>query len=264
MKSPELEVAEEAVRAASAILERYFREGVVMRSKEVSNLVSDADIEAERAVVAVIKREFPRHEVLAEEVHQGDVTAEDLWVIDPLDGTNNFAHRVPHFAVSVAYYHNGEPVCGIVANPIRDEWHVATRGGGAFFNGERVRTGDQIHLSEVLIGVGFYYDRGDRMEATLRALGEMKRRQVHGIRRFGTASLDLCMVGMGQLGASFEYELSPWDFAAGRLFVEEAGGRVTTCRGEPARLGQTSILASNGLIHDEVLEVVLRHHPGGP
>jgi myo-inositol-1(or 4)-monophosphatase len=264
MKSRELSVAETAVRAASEILVRYFREGVQMRSKDVSNLVSDADIEAERAVVQVIKDAFPTHEVLAEEVQKGDPTAEHLWVVDPLDGTNNFAHRVPHFAISLAYYRRGEPICGIIANPVRDEWHVAVRGEGAFCNGERVRVGDETRLNEVLVGVGFYYDRGARMEATLEAVGELKRCHVHGMRRFGTASLDLCMVGMGLFGAYFEYELSPWDFAAGRLFVEEAGGRVTTCRGEPPKLGQTSILASNGLIHDEVLEVVLRYHPGGP
>jgi myo-inositol-1(or 4)-monophosphatase len=102
------------------------------------------------------------------------------------------------------------------------------------------------------------------MEATLEAIGAFKRRQIHGIRRFGTASLDLAMVGMGMFGAYFEYELSPWDFAAGRLFVEEAGGRVTTARGEPLPLRKTSVLASNGRLHEEALEIVRAHHPGGP
>ncbi len=119
----------------------------------------------------------------------------------------------------------------------------------------------QTKLDEVLVGVGFYYDRGAMMEATLRAIGDLKRCQIHGIRRFGTASLDLCMVGSGCYGAYFEYELSPWDFAAGALFVEEAGGRITTARGEPLPLARTSVLASNGPLHAPTLEIVHRHHP---
>jgi myo-inositol-1(or 4)-monophosphatase len=263
MITPELTVAEEAARAAGAILTRYLREGIAMRSKDIANLVSDADIEAERAVVDVIRRSFPDHEVLGEEVHQGDVGAEHLWVVDPLDGTNNFAHKIPHFAVSIAYYRGGVAQCGVVFNPARDEWHVASRGRGATFNGRRVQVAAHARLDEALVGVGFYYDRGAMMEATLAAIADLKRRQIHGIRRFGTASLDLCMVGLGQYDAYFEYTLSPWDFAAGRLFVEEAGGLVTTGRGGPLPLARTSVLASNGPLHEAVLDVIRVHHPEG-
>ena len=108
MLTPEQTIAEEAARAGGAIAARYFREGVTMRNKDVANLVSDADIEAEHAIAAVIRKAFPSHAILGEEAYQGDVTAEHLWVVDPIDGTNNFAHQIPHFAVSVAYYHNGE------------------------------------------------------------------------------------------------------------------------------------------------------------
>ena len=264
MTTPELTVAEEAARAGGAVVERYFREGVAIRSKDTSNLVSDADVEAEHAVVAVIRKAYPDHEIIGEEAHQGDAEAEHLWVIDPLDGTNNFAHRVPHFAVSVAYYRGGKAECGVIFNPIRDDWHRAVRGRGATHNGRPARVGEEARLDEVLVGLGFYYDRGAMMEATLAALGDLKRRKIHGSRRMGTASLDLCMVGLGQFGAYFEYELSPWDFAAGRLFVEEAGGRVTTARGGPLPLAKSSILASNGLLHDAMLEIVRAHHPGGP
>jgi myo-inositol-1(or 4)-monophosphatase len=263
MDRPELSVAKEAARVGGAIVARYFREGITMRSKDVSNLVSDADIEAEHAIVDAIRWRFPGHEVLAEEEHSGDPGAEHLWVVDPLDGTNNFAHKIPQFAVSVAYYRAGVAECGVIYNPVRDDWHVAVRGRGAFFNGERVRVGEQSKLHEVLVGVGFYYNRGAMMEATLRAVGDLKRdHTIHGIRRFGAATLDLCMVGLGQLGAYFEFELSPWDFAAGRLFVEEAGGRVTTCLGEPLPLARSSILASNGLLHEAMLDVVKPHHSG--
>jgi myo-inositol-1(or 4)-monophosphatase len=264
MRTPELTVAEEAARAAGAILTHYAREGVAMRSKDIANLVSDADVEAERAIVAVIRRTFPDHEVLGEEVHRGDVGAEHLWVIDPLDGTNNFAHKVPHYAVSIAYYHRGTPECGMIFNPARDEWYIAVRGQGAWHDGRRVRVAEHARLDEALISVGFYYDRDVLMDATLAAIGALKRRQIHGIRRFGTASLDLCMVGTGLFVAHFELELSPWDFAAARLFVEEAGGRVTSCRGEPLPLAKTSILASNGLLHETILEVLRDHLPRGP
>ena len=262
MDRPELSVAEEAARAGGAIVSRYFREGIAMRTKDVANLVSDADLEAERAVVDVIRRTYPGHEILAEEAHTGDTGAEHLWVVDPLDGTNNFAHKIPQFAVSVAYYRGGVAQCGVIYNPIRDDWHVAVRGQGAFFNGERVRVGEQTRLGEVMVGVGFYYDRGVMMEATLAAVGDLKRdHQIHGIRRFGAATLDLCMVALGQLGAYFEYTLSPWDFAAGRLFVEEAGGRVTTCLGDPLPLARSSILATNGRLHDAMLAVVRPRYP---
>ncbi len=258
---PELSVAEEAARAGGRVVTHYFHQGIEMRSKDVANLVSDADVEAERAIVEVIRKAFPGHEILGEESHAGDVGAEHLWIIDPLDGTNNFAHKVPHYAVSVAYYRGGRAECGIVFNPARDEWHVAARGQGAYQNGRRARVADHTGLDQSLVGVGFYYNRGALMEATLAAIGDLKRRQIHGIRRFGTASLDLCMVGLGIFGAYFELELSPWDFAAGRLFVEEAGGRVTTCRGEPLPLARTDILASNGPLHDAVLGVVGKHFP---
>ena len=126
-----------------------------------------------------------------------------------------------------------------------------------------MRVGDELGLAEVLVGVGFYYDRGHIMEATLAAVREFFGRNIHGIRRFGTASLDLCQVGAGNLGVFFEYQLSPWDFAAGRLFVEEAGGRVTTCAGARLPLKKTSLLASNGELHEAALEITGRHVPDG-
>ena len=262
MTPPEFATAEAAARAGGEVAARYFRDGVTMRSKDVANLVSDADVEAEHAIAAVIRRGFPDHAILGEEAYAGDVEAEHLWVVDPIDGTNNFAHAIPHFAVSVAYYHHGVAQCGVVLNPVRDEWHTAIRGQGAFHDGRRAQVQAATRLDEVIVGVGFYYDRDVMMEATLAAIGDLKRRQIHGIRRFGTALLDLINVGLGRYGAYFEYELSPWDFAAGRLFVEEAGGLVTTARGEPLPLASSSILASNGPLHPAVLEIVRARHPG--
>ena len=259
----EFEVCKEAARAGSETVADFYRDGVTMRSKESYNLVSDADVETEKQIGNIIHRTFPDHAVLGEEVYGSDAAAagENLWIIDPIDGTNNFAHRVPRFSVSVAYYRRGEPACGVVCNPIHNDWYEAVRGEGAFHNGERVAVGGQASLDEVLVGVGFYYDRGAMMESTLEAIRELFGRNIHGVRRFGSASLDLCDVGTGSFGAFFEYKLSPWDFAAGRLFVEEAGGRVTTCTGDDLPLAQTSVMASNSLLHDAMLEIVKRHVP---
>ncbi len=133
----ECAVAQRAAQAGVDVVMRYFRDGVTMRSKESYNLVSDADVDAEHAIVGVIREAYPGHEILGEEEHHADVGAEHLWVIDPIDGTNNFAHHVPHFGVSVAYYHAGEAQCGVVVNPVREEWFAASKGEGAWYNGAR-------------------------------------------------------------------------------------------------------------------------------
>ncbi len=259
----ELQIATEAAEAAGQIVARYFRDGVVMRIKESVDLVSDADVEAEQAIVSHLSRAFPTHAVLAEEQHSQQQAAEHLWVVDPLDGTNNFAHKIPHFAVSIAYCHRGQPMVCVIYNPIREEWYTAVRGGGAFLNDQAVCVSDAGRLDQSIIGVGFYYNRGAMMEATLAAIREFFQAHVHGIRRFGAASLDLCSVACGMYGAYFEYELAPWDFAAGSLFVQEAGGHVTTCSGDPLPLARSTMLASNGLLHPAALKIVKRHLPPG-
>ncbi len=253
------DVAVCSAREAGGILSRFFNEGFTVRNKGVADLVTDADLAAERRIAEVIRNAFPDHAILGEEENAGDVTAEHLWVIDPLDGTTNFAHHIPHFAVSIAYLHHGRAECGVVWNPIRDDLYVARRGHGASHNGKPIHVGGQKNMSESLIGIGFYYDRGAMMEATLAAVGDCFRRQIHGVRRFGTASLDLAHVACGMYGAYFEYQLSPWDYAAGQLIVEEAGGTVTTCDGGPLPLKTTSVLASNTLLHSEMLATVSPH-----
>jgi myo-inositol-1(or 4)-monophosphatase len=259
ISSPELTVALDAARAGGAVVSRYYREGVAMRHKETWNLVSDADVESEQAIIGVITEAFPDHAVLAEESRQDEADAESLWIVDPIDGTNNFAHAIPHFAISIACYRNGAPLCGVIYNPIREGWFVTIRGEGAWRNGERVSVSPTGRLDESLVALGFYYDRGTMMEATLATMRDLFGQKVHGIRRFGTASLDLALVACGQVGAYFEYQLSPWDFAAGRLFVEEAGGTCTTCHGEPLPLARTGLLASNGHLHPTMLEIISRH-----
>ncbi len=253
------DVAMCAAREAARILSRFFDEGFNVRLKGVSDMVTDADVASERRIAAVIREAFPDHAILGEEENSGDVTAEHLWVIDPLDGTTNFAHHIPHFAVSIAYLHHGKAECGVILNPIRDDLYVARRGHGATHNGKPIHVGPQKDLNEVLLGIGFAYDRGAMMEATLAAVGDCFRQQIHGVRRFGTASLDLAHVASGLYGAFFEYQLSPWDFAAGQLLVEEAGGVVTTCDGQVPPIRKTTLLASNGLLHDQLLPIVEKH-----
>lgn len=262
-----LEIAQAAARAGGDVVARYWREGVAIRSKESYNLVSDADVESERQIVAVLREAFPDHTLLGEEGQAGTnpeadlTTAEHLWIVDPLDGTNNFAHGIDHFAVSVAYYQQGRPHTGVVYQPIKQDWFVAVRGQGATLNGSPLQVAAATRLEEVLVAVGFYYDRGRMMQQTLKAIEHLFQRNIHGIRRFGTASLDLAQVAMGRFGVFFEYELAPWDWAAGRLLVEEAGGRVSDCRGAELPIGKTGILATNGPLHEVMLDALRPYLP---
>lgn len=259
---PELKLAVEAARLGGNALMHVLREGTEVREKGLTNdLVTNADLEAERVITELIRRERPEHQFLAEEGHNNiaqQATAEHLWIIDPLDGTTNFAHGIPHFAVSIAYYENGIPQCGVVLNPARQETYLAVRGAGAWFQDAPITVGEETQLSNVLVGVGFYYDRGEMMRATLATIEALFEQQIRGIRRFGTASLDLCQVARGMYGAFFEYQLSPWDFAAGRLIVEEAGGRVTTACGKPIPIDKTTVLASNSKLHETMLNTIGR------
>lgn len=262
--SHELKIAAQAAIAGARIILEYYQQGVQMRAKPDDasyNLVSDADVNSEKAIAEVIERQFPDHEILGEEEYAGSIDAEHLWVVDPLDGTNNFAHHIPHFAVSIAYYRQGVAQCGVVVNPVRGDWYFAVRGLGAFHNEHRMRVSQADQLNQVMVGCGFYYDRGAMMEATLAAVHDFFKQEIHGIRRFGTAALDLCHVADGLYGAFFEYQLAPWDFAAGRLILEEAGGSITDARGGPLELKTTSILASNTRLHPPALEITARHHP---
>jgi myo-inositol-1(or 4)-monophosphatase len=261
-----LRVAESAADSGAHVLRRYWHDGVELRDKselggKTYDLVSDADLESQSVIAGLLGEEFPSHELMGEEDLVGNTDAEHLWIIDPLDGTNNFAHRIPHFAVSIAYYRNSVPTVGVIVNPITEDRFTAVRGRGAFHNGHRMECSSVSEFSKAMVGCGFYYDRGDMMRRTLAAIDDFFGHHIHGVRRFGTAALDLCFVANGQFGAFFEYKLSPWDFAAGQLMVTEAGGRVTDARGNPLRFEASSVLASNGRLHEAALEITARHHP---
>ena len=264
-----MQVARQAVSQAGEVLQGHFAAGVETRSKPSQtggghNLVSDADLESETLIAQIIRSTFPDHELLGEEQLDGAADGEHLWVIDPLDGTNNFAHGIPHFAVSIAYCYRGQPQVGVVYNPIREDWYTAIKGQGAWQGDRRLHVSGESTLSDGMFGCGFHYDRGAMMRATLDVIGELfAEHQIHGIRRMGTAALDCCGVATGQFAGFFEYYLSPWDFAAGWLIVQESGGKLTTTRGEPVSLTGGGLVVTNGKVHDDLSRIVTTHMPDG-
>lgn len=257
-----LDVAIEAADRAGELLLGHFRDGFSSSEKvsgdENQGLVTDADLNAERAIIDTIKQHFPDHAFLAEESLATGDNANHLWVIDPLDGTNNFAHGIPHFGTSIAYWRDGVPVVGVVYDPTRDEKFVAVKDSGVTLNGEKVAVNQHREIREAMIATGFYYDRGEMMSQTLRCIETLFRNDIRGLRRMGAASLDLAWVACGRYSAFFELTLSPWDYAAARLMVTEAGGKFTDCSGEEVELSQTSVLASNGTLHKSVLDLLLQ------
>ena len=259
-KSKELAIALDAANAASEIIESYAASGFQQETKVVDDtemgLVTKADLEAEKTIVEMIRKSFPDHSFLAEETYAQTQTAEHLWIIDPIDGTNNFAHGIPHYSVSIAHYQGGIAKCGVIANPATGEVFWTEQGRGAWLGNKQVYVRSDTSLNEAIVATGFYYDRGKMMQETLASIEKLFQNNIRGIRRFGSAALDLAYVGCGRYSAFFEYQLHPWDFAAGKLFVEEAGGRATTCRGDSIPLESTTMLASNGTLHDLTLDVI--------
>ena len=249
-----------AVGNGVQVLRDRFQTTVGIKTKGIANFVTQADLDSEREIVNHLRTHYPSHAFISEESHSDRADATDLWIIDPLDGTSNFMHGIPQFAISIAYYHRSQPGLGIVCNPITQDCYVAVRGQGAWHNGIQQFVNTAKQIDEAMIVCGFYYDRGRMMEATLDTIGDFFRNRIHGMRRFGAAALDLCNVGCGQYGLFFEYKLHPWDFAAGQLFLTEAGGKATDCDNEQLPLHRTSsICATNGHLHSQALEIIQPH-----
>jgi len=250
-----LKTAEEAAIRAGEIILQYYNITRV-DEKGAGNLVTEADLKSEKAIREIILRDFPEHSILGEEEGgEEDVNADKLWIIDPLDGTNNYAHGLPVFSVSIAYAEKGEVLAGLVFNPILGETFTAEKGKGAYLNSKPIRTSRRI-LSEALIGTGFYYDRGEMMHSTLDSIGRLFENGIHGIRRSGSAALDFCYVASGRLDAYFEYHLGAWDFAAGMLIVNEAGGECRDASGNPLSLSSETFAICNGQFSDELISLV--------
>lgn len=259
-----LAVALEAAREGAAVHQAMLSQiGVEEWSeKGTADFVTAVDLKAETRIVECVKASFPDHEILAEEEASAAGGAgtlipqvEWLWVIDPLDGTTNFLHAYPMYAASVAVLHRGSVVAGAVIGTATGEEWTAVRGGGAFKDGERIHVSVIEDLKHALIGTGFPFKALDRLPEYLRQL-DIVLRHTSGIRRAGSAALDLCHIASGYFDGFWELLLAPWDIAAGALIVEEAGGVVTTVSGGPDFLGGGTLLAGNPVIHRALGDLV--------
>jgi len=245
-----LDVAVAAAREGGSILMEEFSRPVHISYKGDVDLVTQADRRSEDAVVARLRREFPDHAIIAEEGGGRDAASEFRWHVDPLDGTTNFAHHFPQFAVSIGLEQRGELLIGVVFNPANGELFSAARGQGAQLNGQPIRVSHVDRLDISLLGTGFPTHK--RTENPNIHFYWQFTLASHGIRRVGAAALDLCMVACGRLDGFWEFGLKSWDTAAGVLIVREAGGRVTDFEGKPFAPGDRVCLATNGLMHEEM------------
>jgi myo-inositol-1(or 4)-monophosphatase len=252
----ELEIARVASREAGRLV-KEMQATMTSSEKAKNNLVTSADLAAEEMIVSMIRKQFPGHSFCAEERHESTPTdADNLWIIDPLDGTNNYAHAIPHFSISIAYAEKGEVLAGVVFDPMRDECFTAEKGAGAFCNGKRISVTPCDRLDQSIIATGFAYDRGNVMEQTLSAVHRLFKADIRGIRRQGSAALDMSWVACGRFDGYFEYQIRSWDFAAGMLIVREAGGACDDRDGSPLALTAASVVTSNGRIHRDFLDTV--------
>ncbi len=246
----------EAAQVAGVILEDHARNGFQVEHKNVVNLVTDADHRAEQAIVDVIGKSFPSHQILAEERGlQTQQASPYRWVIDPLDGTTNFAHGYPAYCVSIGLEFESRCILGVVWDPTRKELFVAESGGGAFLNGTQLKVSRTACLDRALMVTGFAYDIRDTPQNNLNHFTRFVLR-AQGVRRTGTAALDLCYVAAGRFDGFWELKLNPWDMAAGSVIVLEAGGRVTNFSGRSFSIYGEELVASNGLVHDEMVALL--------
>jgi myo-inositol-1(or 4)-monophosphatase len=253
-----LATAIEAVLQAGDIQLASFGGDLEVGKKGAIDLVTNIDLEIERRFRAMIAERFPDHVVLGEEFEQAgqrDAIPEYCWVFDPIDGTTNYAHGLPIFCCSVALEVRGVPVAAAVYDPTRKELFTAERGQGARLNGRPLRVSGNDRVIDALLVTGFHYDvhrdPGETMGLFARFVGAAR-----AVRRLGSAALDLCYVAAGRFEGFWEQRLQPWDIAGGALIVQEAGGRVTTVTGGPYASRAGSVLATNGLVHDEMLDLI--------
>lgn len=247
--------------AGSLLAERLGR--VRISNKGDIDLVTEADVAAEKLIIDRIQSHYPRHAILAEESGASDgvdsgrlagVTAEWKWIIDPLDGTTNYAHGYPCFCVSIAAEHKGKLELGVIYDPMRDELFSVEHGQGAALNGRRIRVSRTEDLNRAMLCTGFPYDVRERSEFARHFTNFIMHAQA--VRRDGTAALDLAYVACGRFDGFWEEGLRPWDVAAGVLMIEEAGGRVSRYDGAPFEIYSPPIVASNGLVHEAMIRVL--------
>lgn len=250
-----LETAVLAARSAGAIQrERLWGEHDIRFKGEI-DLVTEVDRACEDLIVATIRGAHPGHGILAEEGTRDAGISRHRWIVDPLDGTTNYAHGFPWFCVSIALEIDGEVGLGVIYHPVLDELFTAVKGEGAFVNGRPIRVSGRHPLKQCLLATGFPYDRTPDNENNFANFFNFQF-AARAVRRAGAAALDLAYVAAGRLDGYWELKLKPWDVAAGQLLVTEAGGRVTNHAGEPFSIDDHRILASNGIVHREMLEIL--------
>ncbi|HEV8592085.1 MAG TPA: inositol monophosphatase family protein [Pyrinomonadaceae bacterium] len=252
-----LNFAIETARDAGQILLEKFGRQIAIRKKGEINLVTEADLASEALIIERIKSYYPKHAILAEESGEAVVMGPETlwkWIIDPLDGTTNYAHSYPCFCVTIALEHEGEIVIGVTFDPTRNELFAAEKGQGATLNGKSIRVSPADKLGDALIVTGFPYDFKTR-PAFARHLTEFLL-QSRGVRRDGSAAIDMAYVACGRFDGFWEEGLNPWDVAAGKLLIEEAGGQLSYYDGSPLSVYKPPICASNGRIHSQMLDVL--------
>ncbi len=249
------QIAVSAAKEAGLILKKKLPRKRKIAYKGVVNLVTEMDLYAEKMITSFIKKHFPEHNILAEEKFNWQGDSPYRWIIDPLDGTTNYAHGFPIFCVSIALEKNKEVILGVIYDPMREELFIAEKGKGAKLNGQKIHVSAISKLSSSLLATGFPYDLRESSKNNFDHFRNFALR-VHAVRRTGSAALDLCYVAAGRFDGFWEMKLGPWDFAAGSLIVKEAGGKVTDFTGQPLQLNSSHVLASNGKIHQEMISII--------
>lgn len=244
-----------AVFESGKILKSYFGNIFDIRKKGAVDLVTEADTASEKVIIGIIRKAFPQHSILAEESGLDQEDADHQWIIDPLDGTVNFAHQVPIFSISIAYAFKGTPVMGIVLNPVTGELFSAVAGEGAFLNNRPIRVSNTRAMQESLLATGFPYDLLSIFDTITGRLTNCLR-AAQGIRRMGSAAIDICAVACGRFDGFWEQNLHPWDTAAAMLIALEAGAVVTDFANNPFTVDKKEILATNGKIHADMLSLL--------
>jgi myo-inositol-1(or 4)-monophosphatase len=256
-----LNTAVKAARRAGGVINRATRnlDVLTVRTKSANDFVSEVDQEAERAIVETLRGAYPEHAILAEE--SGATGRSDyVWIVDPLDGTTNFLHGFPQYAVSIALMHRGVLTQAVVYDPNRNDLFTASRGRGAFLNDHRIRVSRRVRVGDALIGTGFPFRQFKHIDAYLAILREMMQK-APGVRRAGAAALDLAYVAAGRLDAFWEFGLAPWDIAAGALLVIEAGGLVGDLEGNDGYMDSGNLIAGNPKVFAQLVQIVGGHLP---
>ena len=241
----------EIAREAGALLMDYFRQHVKVEYKGEADLVTVADRKSEALIRDRLRQQWPTFDILGEEGGLLDTGSDYRWYVDPLDGTTNFAHGFPVFCVSMGLEYQGKRIAGVIYDPTRNELFAAEQGSGAYLNQEPIHVSKTANLAECLVATGFPSHKRHKNPNIF--FYHQISLHTHGVRRAGSTALDLCYVACGRLDGFWEFNLNPWDLAAGVLLVEEAGGQVTGFFGQPFRLQDRDVVASNGLIHADLL-----------